>query len=139
MITKMNNPHYDIIESFNEWKAYMTVKNIDEYICSFPIDVQEILQKIRAAIRKNAPDAIEAMGYGVPGFKMKHYLVYFAAFKKHIGFYPTPSGIKHFKNQLAGYDIAEGTVRFPLDKPIPYELIEKIVKFRVQEESKENA
>ena len=108
-------------------------KNIDEYIAGFPNNVQEILEKIRMTIRTAAPDAEERISYQIPTFTLKGNLVHFAAFKNHIGFYPTSSGIEKFKNELSGYEGAKGTVRFPLDKPIPFDLIGKIVKFRVKE------
>jgi uncharacterized protein YdhG (YjbR/CyaY superfamily) len=108
-------------------------KNIDEYIAGFPHDVQEILEKIRMTIRKAAPDAEETINYQIPTFTLKGNLVHFAAFKKHIGFYPTPTGIEKFKNELSVYEGAKGSVKFPLDKPIPFALISKIVKFRVKE------
>ena len=106
---------------------------IDKYIAIFPEDVQAILEKIRATIQKAAPDAEETINYGVPTFTLKGNLVHFAGFKNHIGFYPTPSGIEKFKKELSKYESAKGSVQFPLDKPIPYALIEKIVKFRVKE------
>jgi uncharacterized protein YdhG (YjbR/CyaY superfamily) len=108
-------------------------KNIDEYIAGFPNNVQEILEKIRMTIRTAAPDAEERISYQIPTFTLKGNLVHFAAFKNHVGFYPTSSGIEKFKNELSGYEGAKGTVRFPLDKPIPFDLIGKIVKFRVKE------
>jgi uncharacterized protein YdhG (YjbR/CyaY superfamily) len=106
---------------------------IDEYIASFPKDIQAILEQIRATIRNAAPDAEEAINYQIPTFTLHGNLVHFAAFKKHIGFYPAPSGIEKFKNELSAYEGAKGSVKFRLDKPIPYELISKIVAFRVQE------
>ncbi len=106
---------------------------IDEYIAGFPEDVQQILQKIRATIRKAAPDAEEAIKYRMPTFVLKGNLVHFAAFKNHIGLYPTPSGIETFKKELAAYQSSKGAVQFPLDKPIPYGLIGRIVKYRVKE------
>jgi uncharacterized protein YdhG (YjbR/CyaY superfamily) len=106
---------------------------IDEYIAGFPPDVQEILQKIRAIIRKAAPQAAETINYQMPTFTLHGNLVHFAAFKNHFGFYPTPSGIENFKAELAAYKGAKGSVQFPLDQPIPYGLISKIVKFRVKE------
>ena len=106
---------------------------IDKYIAIFPEDVQAILEKIRATIQNAAPDAEETINYGVPTFTLKGNLVHFAGFKNHIGFYPTPSGIEKFKKELSKYESAKGSVQFPLDKPIPYALIEKIVKFRVKE------
>jgi uncharacterized protein YdhG (YjbR/CyaY superfamily) len=108
-------------------------KNIDEYIAGFPQDVREILETIRMTIRDAAPEAAEKISYQIPTFTLKGNLVHFAAFKNHIGFYPTSSGIEKFKNELSAYEGAKGTVRFPLDKPIPYNLISKIVRFRVQE------
>ena len=108
-------------------------KNIDEYIAGFPQDVQEILQKIRMTIRKAAPDAEETIKYQMPTFTLKGNLVHFAAFKKHIGLYPAPTGIEKFQNELAVYQGGKGSVRFPLDKPIPFDLISDIVKFRVRE------
>ena len=108
-------------------------QNIDEYIAGFPQDVQEILEKIRMTIRKAAPDAEEIINYGIPTFTLNGNLVHFAGFKNHIGFYPTPSGIEKFKNELSVYEGAKGSVQFPLDQPMPLGLISKIVKFRVKE------
>jgi len=108
-------------------------KNIDDYIAGFPNDVQGILEKIRVTIRKAAPDAEETIKYQMPTFTLKGNLVHFAAYKKHIGFYPAPTGIEKFKNELSIYGSAKGTLKFPLDKPIPFGLISKIVKFRVKE------
>jgi len=108
-------------------------KNIDEYIAGFPDDVQEKLQEIRMTIRQAAPDAEEKISYQVPTFYLKGNLVHFAAFKHHIGFYPTPTGTEKFQKELAAYKVAKGTARFPLDKPIPFALITEIVKFRVTE------
>ena len=108
-------------------------ETIDEYIAGFPADVQKILKKVRGTIRKAAPEAGEKIGYGIPTFTLNGNLVHFAAFKEHIGFYPDPSGIEKFKPKLSAYESAKGSVRFPLDAPIPYDLIARIVKFRVQE------
>lgn len=110
-----------------------TPQNIDEYIASFPNDVQEILEMIRMTIRKAAPDAEETINYQIPTFTLRGNLVHFAAFKEHIGFYPTPTGIDKFKKELSVYEGAKGSVKFPLDQPIPFDLIGKIVKFRVKE------
>ncbi|OGO34251.1 MAG: hypothetical protein A2W35_12010 [Chloroflexi bacterium RBG_16_57_11] len=107
--------------------------SIDEYIAGFPTDVQVILEKIRETIRKAAPTAQETINYAIPTFTLQGNLVHFAAFKKHIGFYPTPTGIEQFKNELSAYEMAKGSVQFPVDQPIPYDLISEIVKFRVQE------
>jgi uncharacterized protein YdhG (YjbR/CyaY superfamily) len=106
---------------------------IDEYIAGFPPDVQAILHKIRATIRKAAPQAEETINYQIPTFTLNGNLVHFAGFKSHIGFYPTPSGMEKFQVELAGYNSAKGSVQFPLDQRIPYGLITKIVKFRVKE------
>jgi len=108
-------------------------KNIDEYIAGFPQDVQEILEKIRSTIKKAAPDAEETISYRMPTFTLKGNLVHFAAFKKHVGFYPTPTGIEQFQRELSVYKGAKGSVQFPLDEPTPFELISRIVKFRVKE------
>jgi uncharacterized protein YdhG (YjbR/CyaY superfamily) len=116
-------------------KSGQVPKSIDEYIAGFPKDVKGILEKIRMTIREAAPNAEETISYQMPAFKLNGYLVYFAAFKNHIGFYPMPSGIEKFKKELSVYEGAKGSVKFPLDKPIPFSLISKIVKFRVKENS----
>ncbi len=108
-------------------------KNIDEYIAGFPKDVQEILEKIRLTIRTAAPDAEETIKYQMPTFTLKGNLVYFAAFKDHIGFYPPVTGFEKIKKELSVYEGPKGSLKFPLDKPIPFDLITKIVKFRVKE------
>ena len=107
--------------------------NIDEYIAGFPRDVQAVLNEIRNTIRKAAPDAAEALKYRIPTFVLHENLVHFAAFKNHIGFYPAPSGVEAFKQELSRYEGAKGSVQFPIDKPMPLKLIEKIVKFRAKE------
>ena len=114
-------------------------KNIDEYIAGFPPEVQEKLEKLRATIRKAAPKAEEAIKYMMPTFTLNGNLVHFAAFKNHIGFYPAPKGIEAFKDELAAYELSKGTIRFPLDKPIPYALIGKIVKLRVTQNLEKSA
>ena len=108
-------------------------KDIDEYMAGFPNEIREILQKIRMTIRKAAPDAEETIKYQIPTFTRKANLVHFAAFKKHIGFYPPAKGDEKFKNEISVYEGANGNLRLPLDKPIPYALISKIVKLRVME------
>jgi len=110
-----------------------TPKDIDQYIARFPADVQEILEKIRLTIREAAPEAKEKISYQMPTFTLEGNLVHFAGYKKHIGFYPTPSGIEKFKKEISVYKWAKGSVQFPLNQPIPYELISKIVTFRVKE------
>jgi len=108
-------------------------ENIDEYIAGFPPEVQQILGKLRTTIRKVAPEAEEAIKYQIPTFVMNGNLVHFAAYKNHIGFYPTPSGIEAFKDELSRYPSAKGSVQFPIDRPLPISLIEKIVEFRAKE------
>ncbi len=110
-----------------------TPNNIDEYVADFPDEVQAILQTIRMTIRTAAPDAEETIKYQIPTFTLKGNLVHFAGYKKHIGFYPGSNGIAEFKKELSAYKGAKGSVQFPLDKPMPYGLISKIVKFRVKE------
>ena len=108
-------------------------KTIDEYIAGYPPEIQKILKKIRATIRKAAPEAQETISYQMPTFTLNGNLVHFAAFKKHIGFYPVPTGIVAFKKELSVYQGGKGSVQFLLDEPIPYGLISRIVKFRVKE------
>ncbi len=110
-----------------------TPGTIDEYIAGFPPDIQAILEKIRATIRDAAPDAEETISYQMPTFRLKGNLVHFAAHKNHIGFYPTPSGTAQFQQELSPYKGGKGSIRFPLDKPVPFDLIRKIVEFRVKE------
>lgn len=115
----------------NDKKKFET---IDEYIKTFPKDVQGVLEKMRQTIRKAAPDAVETISYQIPTFKLNGKgLAYFAAFKNHIGFYPIPSGVEAFKRELAPYKQGKGSVQFPLDKPIPYDLVTKITRFRMKE------
>ncbi|MEH7110631.1 iron chaperone [Bacillus sp. JJ1764] len=108
-------------------------KSIDEYILQFPQEIQEILKTLRKVIKESAPNAEEKISYRMPTFVLDGNLVHFAAFNNHIGFYPTPSGINTFKHELSGYKTSKGAVQFPIGKPIPYELISQIVKFRVGE------
>lgn len=111
-------------------------ESIDEYISKFSPEIQEILEMLRKVIKEAAPEAKEKISYQMPAFTLYGNLVYFAACKNHIGFYPTPSGIDAFRNELSGYKGAKGSIQFPIDKPLPYELISKIVKFRVAENMK---
>lgn len=108
-------------------------KDIDEYISCFPVDVQNKLTRVRAAIRKAAPDAMEKISYAMPAFYQEGNLVYFAAYANHIGFYPTATGITSFQSRLKNYKTSKGAVQFPLDKPLPVSLISDIVKFRVKQ------
>ena len=110
-----------------------TLKNIDDYIAGFPQEVQQKLQKIRETIRDAAPDAVEKISYQMPTFALEGNLVHFAAFKHHIGFYPAPRGIEAFQEELSAYEGGKGSVKFPLDEPIPYDLIRRIVTFRVKD------
>ena len=107
--------------------------NIDEYIAQFPEDVQRILKEMRAVIKETAPQATEKISYGMPTFYLNGNLVHFGGHPKHIGFYPTPSGIGAFQQELAPYKMSKGTVQFPLDQPIPYDIVRRIVKFRAEE------
>ena len=107
-------------------------QTIEEYIAGFPPEIQAILQQIRSIIRETVPNIEEAMAYQMPTFRLHGNLVHFAAFKNHIGFYPTPSGVEAFPDELTLYQHAKGSIRFPLDQPIPYDLIRKIVKFRAK-------
>lgn len=109
---------------------------VDLYISTFPAEVQAILSQIRELIKKHAPEAVEDFAYGMPAYKTNgRPLVYFAAFKKHIGFYATPSGHSRFSDELSQYKQGKGSVQFPLTKPIPYDLIRRIVEYRVVENS----
>jgi uncharacterized protein YdhG (YjbR/CyaY superfamily) len=111
------------------------LKTIDEYISMFPDDVQKILKQVRQTIREAAPQAQETINYQMPTFTLNGNLVHFAAFKNHIGFYPTPTGIEAFKDELSVYKGAKGSVQFPLDQPMPLSIIRRIVEYRVKENS----
>jgi len=113
------------------------INEIDNYISQFPKEKQDILQKIRLIIKELAPEAKETIKYAMPTFVLNGNLVHFAAFQNHIGFYPVPSGIEAFKQELSVYKGGKGSVQFPLNKPIPYDLISKIVEFRINENLKE--
>lgn len=108
-------------------------ENIDDYINAFHGETKGILLKIREVVREAAPEATESINYDIPTFKLAGNLVHFAAYKNHIGFYPAPSGMEEFKKEVKSYKTGKGTLQFPLDKPIPYELISEIVQFRVAE------
>ena len=111
-------------------------QSIDEYIATFPEETQKILQQVRATIKASAPDAKEKISYQMPTFDLNGNLVHFAAYKNHIGFYPTPSGIEAFQQELSKYEGAKGSVQFPISEPMPLDLISRIVKFRVAEKQK---
>ncbi len=108
-------------------------QNIDEYIAGFPKEIQTILEQVRMTIRQAAPEAKEAIKYAMPTFVLNGNLVHFAAFKHHIGFYPIPTGIEAFKEELSVYKQGKGSVQFPINKPMPLDLIARIVRFRVEE------
>lgn len=114
-------------------KNSMTVQSIDEYISQFPLEVQKTLEKLRFIIREAAPEAKEMISYQMPALSLHGTLVYFAAWKKHIGFYPTSSAMKAFKQELSGFKGTKDSIHFPVTQPLPNELISKIVKFRVAE------
>ena len=114
-------------------------RDVDQYIKSFPVEIQKRLEKVRSAIAKVAPGATESIKWGMPSFSYKRILVNFAAFKNHIGFYPTPSTILAFTKEIKGYTNAKGSVQFPHDKPLPLELIKKMTKLRVKEAKQEDA
>lgn len=108
-------------------------KNIDEYIADFPEEVRIRLEKMRATIQKAAPKAEETINYSMPTFKLFGNLVHFAAYKNHVGFYPGPSAINEVAKELVAYKTSKGAIQFPHDKPIPYSLVTKIVKYRVKQ------
>lgn len=109
------------------------IKTIDDYIAEFAGPVQNLLRQMHTVIKKEAPEATEAISYAMPTFKLNGNLVHFAGYKNHIGFYPAPSGILAFEKELAGFKTSKGAIQFSLDKPLPTELIKKIVRFRVKE------
>jgi len=111
-------------------------KSVDEYLSAFPVSTKKVLQQVRSIIKKAAPNAEEVISYNMPAFKLKSVLVYYAGYGNHIGFYPTASGIENFKKEFANYKWSKGAVQFPLDEPMPLQLITKIVQFRVNEVSK---
>lgn len=112
--------------------------NIDEYIATFPPEAQNLLEQVRKAIREAAPEAEETIGYAMPAFKLNGDLVYFAGYKHHIGFYATPNGHEAFKDALSVYKTGKGSVQFPLNQPMPLDLIKRIVAFRVKENEEKN-
>ena len=114
-------------------KSQSQPSGIDDYISGSPEAVRGVLERVRATIRKAAPEATETIKYGIPTFVLGENLIHFAAFKEHIGFYPTPSAIAAFRDQLSAYTSAKGSVQFPLASPMPLKLIEQMVRFRVKE------
>lgn len=114
-------------------------KTVDEYLSAFPASTKKILQQVRKTIKQAAPNAEELISYNMPAFKLNGVLVFFAGYENHVGFYPTPSGIEAFKKELSNYMWAKGSVQFPLDKPMPLDLITRIVKYRVKENAEKVA
>ncbi len=138
MSLNIHQNKYDFVISLSQQKPLIMTNNkpdtIDEYVATLPPDVLQLLNKVRSVVNNAVPDGVEAIAYAIPTIKLNgKNLVHFAGFKNHIGFYPAPSGSKAFQDELAGYKQGKGSIQFPLDKPIPYHLIEKIVKFRVEE------
>jgi len=109
------------------------MSEVEKYIATFPVEVQALLHQIRSVIKEKAPDATETIKYAMPTYVLKENLIHFAGYKNHIGFYPTPSGIETFKNEIAEYKWSKGAVQFPIDKPLPLDLIGRIVAYRVNE------
>ncbi len=117
-----------------------TFADTDEYIATFPEELKEKLRGIRVTIRNAVPDAEEAIRYGMPTFRLNgSNLVHFAAFRDHLGFFPTPSGVEKFQKELSSYHTSKGTIQFPLDKPVPYDLVERIARFRAEEMRKKKS
>jgi uncharacterized protein YdhG (YjbR/CyaY superfamily) len=126
------------MEQYSSISRYMerrkSFRNVDEYIGSFPVEVQELLKQVRKTIREAAPEAEESISYGMPAYKLfKKPLVYFAGFERHIGFYATPTGHSQFAKELSAYKQGKGSVQFPIDKPMPLDLISRITRFRAEE------
>jgi len=113
--------------------ASIKFKTVDEYLSAFPASTKKILQEVRKTIKQAAPNAEELISYNIPAFKLNGMLVFYAAYEKHIGFYPTSSGIKVFQDELTNYKTSKGAIQFPIDEPIPRGLITKIVRYRVKE------
>ncbi len=117
-----------------------TATSIDEYIAEFPPEVQKVLQEVRAVIKAAAPEATETISYAIPTFDLKkRHLIHFAGYKSHIGLYPTPSGTERFEEELKSYKQGRGSVQFPLSQPVPFDLIRRIVEFRLQEVTAKSA
>jgi uncharacterized protein YdhG (YjbR/CyaY superfamily) len=109
------------------------LNEIDQYIATFPEQTRKLLEQLRETIKLAAPEASEVISWGMPAYKQNGILVYFAAYKNHIGFYPTASGVENFKQDFSAFHVSKGTIQFPLDKPLPLELIARVVRFRVEE------
>ena len=114
-------------------KSKMTINSVDEYILRFPKEIQGTVRKLRIAIKESAPNALEKISYNMPAYYQEGNIIYFSVFSKHIGFYPLPSGVKKFEKELSKYKQGKGSIQFPINQPMPYKLIQEIVKFRVKE------
>jgi uncharacterized protein YdhG (YjbR/CyaY superfamily) len=114
-------------------------QSVDGYIASFPPQIRKTLKRLRHIVRREAPEAEERISYRIPAFYQNGYLVWYAGYSKHIGFYPTSSGIRAFRKKLSKYKCSRGTVQFPLDQPLPDKLIRQIVKFRMKQNSKKKS
>jgi len=125
--------HSSKLINFTVHQLILTMSEVEKYIATFPVEVQILLHQIRGVIKEKAPSAAETIKYAMPTYVQKENLVHFAGYKNHIGFYPTPSGIETFKNEITEYKWSKGAVQFPLDKPLPLDLIGRIVEFRVSE------
>jgi uncharacterized protein YdhG (YjbR/CyaY superfamily) len=133
---ELSSPN-NVMKNYRMTSPGRQVRTIDEYIGTFPPKVQKILEQLRSAISETAPEAAETIKYGIPTFTLNGNLVHFAAFAHHIGFYPTPSAIDAFKKDLSPYTTSKGTVQFPIDDPIPFDLVRRMVRFRVKENLEE--
>ncbi len=125
--------HSSKLVNFTVQQLILTMSEVEKYIATFPVEVQILLHQIRSVIKEKAPSATEVIKYAMPTYVLKENLVHFAGYKNHIGFYPTPSGIETFKNKITEYKWSKGAVQFPIDKPLPLDLIGRIVEFRVKE------
>ena len=123
-----------VLSNPRKMETSVKFKTVAEYLSSIPTNAKSILEEVRKAIKEAAPQAEEVISYNMPAFKLHGILVYYAVHKEHIGLYPTASGIEIFKNELSAYKWSKGAVQFPIDKPMPIDLIGKIVKFRLQED-----
>jgi uncharacterized protein YdhG (YjbR/CyaY superfamily) len=115
-----------------------TAGSVDEYIAAFPPETQRVLEQLRGLIRASAPDATETISYAIPTFDLNGHLVHFAGYEKHVGFYPTGRGVEAFKDELKAYKGGKGSVQFPLDEPLPADLIRRIVENRVEENTRKS-
>lgn len=125
--------HSSKLINFTVHELILTMSEVEKYIATFPPEVQILLHQIRGVIKEKAPSATETIKYAMPTYVLKENLVHFAGYKNHIGFYPTPSGIENFKDEIAEYKWSKGAVQFPIEKPLPLDLIGRIVEYRINE------